>query len=45
MELAKRLRAKESNDPSQDSEQDKKMDKDLVHQKKKLSIKTILKIS
>ena len=43
MELAKRLRARESNDPSQGSEEDKKKDIDLVH--KKMSIKTILKIS
>ena len=33
MELAKRLRATESNDPSQDSEEDMKMDIDLVHKK------------
>ena len=43
MELAKGLRARESNDPSQDSEEDKKMDIDLVL--KKMTIKTILKIS
>ena len=34
MELAKRLRARESNDPSQDSKEDKKMDIDLVHKKR-----------
>ena len=33
VELAKRFRARESNDPSQDSEEDKKMDIDLVHKK------------
>ena len=45
MELAKRLRARESNDPSQDSEEDKKMEIDLVHKKDdyKNSIKNILK--
>ena len=43
MELAKRLQVWESNDPSQDSEEDKKMDIGLVH--KKTSIKTILIIS
>ena len=44
-ELAKRLRARESNDPSQDSEEDKKMDIDLVHKKDeyKNHIKNILK--
>ena len=36
MELAKRLRARESNDPSQDSEEDKNMDIDLVHKKKQV---------
>ena len=35
MELAKRLRARESNDPSQDSEEDKKMSIDLVHKQDK----------
>ena len=45
MELAKRLRARESNDPSQDSEEDMKMDIDLVHRKDKYKnhIKNILK--
>ena len=45
MELAKRLRARESSDPSQDSEEDKKMDIDLVHWKDKYKnhIKNILK--
>ena len=45
MELAKTLRARESNDPSQDHEEDKKMDRDLVHKKKyyKNHIKNILK--
>ena len=41
MELAKRLSVRESNDPSQDSEEDKKIDIALVH--KKTRIKTILK--
>ena len=35
MELAKRLRARESNDPSQNNEEDTKMDIDLVHRKDK----------
>ena len=45
MELAKRLRARESNDPSQDSEEDKKMDIDLAHKKDeyKNHVKNILK--
>ena len=45
MELAKRLRARESNDPSQDSEEDKKMDIDLVYKEDeyKNHIKNILK--
>ena len=41
MELDKRLRASESNNPSQHSEEYKKMDIDLVH--KNTGIKTILK--
>ena len=45
IELAKRLRARQSNDPSQDSEEDKKMDIDLVYKKDKYKkhIKKILK--
>ena len=45
MELAKRLRARESSDFSQDSEEDKKMDIDLLHKKDeyKHHIKNILK--
>ena len=35
MELAKRLRARESNDPSQYSEEDRKMNIDLAHKKDK----------
>ena len=46
MELAKRLRSRESYDPSQGSEEDKKMDIDLVHKKDeyKNHIKNILKV-
>ena len=45
MELAKRQRARESNDPSQDSDEDKTMDIDLVHRKDKYKnhFKNILK--
>ena len=45
MELAKRLRARESYDPSQDSVEDKKMDIDLAHKNDeyKNHIKNILK--
>ena len=43
MEPAKRLRTRDSNDPSQDSEEDKKMDIDLVHRKDKY--KNHIKIS
>ena len=43
MEPAKRLRARKSIDPSQDSEEDTKMNIDLVHKKDKY--KNHIKIS